>query len=217
MALKEVTFTECQKRGISVVSFGADGDPRELRAMKLSAMFSSQAALGAADMLNILEWSKWFAQQNQTSVAYVQDTVHVAVKLQAKLLKPSTVLPLGRFTGGVHHLLQIQSTFGKDKPGLRNKDISYKDKQNFDAVLHITSECMMNLLSQIPDAQGTRAYLKLMRCIVDSYHDKTLSPIVRRPGMLCFLCDTGGHGCSIILITPWKRILSRLMHMHVLN
>ncbi len=38
---------------------------------------------------------------------------------------------------------------------------------------------MMNLLSQIPDAQGTRAYLKLMRCIVDSYLDKTLSPIVR--------------------------------------
>ncbi len=119
-------FTECQKRGISVVSFGADGDPRELRAMKLSAMFSSQAALGAADMLNIpSEWSKWFAQQNQTSVAYVQDTVHVAVKLKAKLLKSSTVLPLGRFTAGVHHLLQIQSTFGKDKHGLRKKDLSY--------------------------------------------------------------------------------------------
>jgi len=173
-------YTECQKRGIHVASFGADGDSRELRAMQLSTMSNSPMVLNKHGSLSIPSaWSKWYAQQNTTGIAYVQDTVHVAVKLKARLLKPSIVLPLGRFTAGAYHILQVQSLYGKDKHGLRKKDISHKDKQNFDAVIHLTSNSVMTLLSENPDAQGTVAYLRLIQDVVDSYLDKTLNPLQR--------------------------------------
>lgn len=180
-------FTECKKRGISVVSFGADGDSRELKSMQSSSQlqFSSKissnsiSCLDSAKVSIPAEWSNWFGTKNPTKVAYVQDIVHVAVKLKARLLCPSIVLPLGRFLAGVHHLRILFSTFGKDQHGLREKDINHKDKQNYDAVLHITSKCVMSLLGQIPDAQGTLMYLKLIRNVIDSYLDKELSIVSR--------------------------------------
>ena len=57
--------------------------------------------------------------------------VHVAVKLKSKLLKPSVLLPMGRCLAGIQHLQMIQMSFGKDEHGLREKDIDYKDKQNY--------------------------------------------------------------------------------------
>ena len=64
------------------------------------------------------------------TVAFVQDIVHVAVKLKSKLLKPSVLLPMGRYLAGIQHLQMIQMSFGKDEHGLREKDIDYKDKQD---------------------------------------------------------------------------------------
>ena len=92
------------------------------------------------------EWRAWFAITNPNGIAYVQDTVHIAVKLKSRLIKPSIVLPLGKYVAGVHHLQLVQRTFGKDQHGLREKDINHKDRQNYDAVLHITSQCVMMLL-----------------------------------------------------------------------
>ena len=125
------------------------------------------------------KWYQWFAVRNATSVAYVQDIVHVAVKLKARLLKPSIVLPMGKFLAGVHDLRLVQHTFGKDLHGMRERDVSHKDKQNFDAVLHITSDSVMALLAQITDAKGTTAYLSVIKCVVDSYLDKSLDPLTR--------------------------------------
>ena len=76
----------------------------------------------------------WFALKKPTRVAYVQDVVHVAVKLKARLLRPSLILPMGKYLAGVHDLRLLQQTFGKDQHGMRERDVSRKDKQNFDAV-----------------------------------------------------------------------------------
>ena len=106
-------FSECKKRGITVVCFGADGDSRELKAMQVSSqlLFSSQSPLSSLSPSNDLkvlsiptEWWSWFAVKKPTSIAYVQDTVHVAVKLKSRLIQPSIVLPLGSYLAGVHHL-----------------------------------------------------------------------------------------------------------------
>ena len=37
------------------------------------------------------------------TVAFVQDMVDVAVKLKSKLLKPSVLLPMGRYLAGIQH------------------------------------------------------------------------------------------------------------------
>ena len=81
------------------------------------------------------EWKEWFAMKRPSSIAYIQDMVHVAVKLKTRFLKPSIVLPFGSHLAGVHHLRIIQRTFSKDQHGLREKDINFKDKQNYKAVL----------------------------------------------------------------------------------
>ncbi len=109
----------------------------------------------------------------------MQDIVHVGVKLKCRLLKPSIVLPLGNFVAGVHHLRIIHTTFTKDQHGLRERDINDKDKQNYEAVLRMSSESMFGLLQIIPDANGTIAYLYTLRCVIDSYLDKSLTPLER--------------------------------------
>ena len=95
----------------------------------------------------------------------------MGVKLKSRLIQPSIISPLGKYVAGVHHLRLIQPTFGKDQHGLREKDINHKDKQNYDTVLHLSSESVLKLLAEVPDAKGTRIYLEVTRCVVDSYKD----------------------------------------------
>lgn len=49
------------------------------------------------------KWMSWFIIQKPSSIAYVQDVVHIAVKLKSQLLKPSIVLPMGCYVAGVYH------------------------------------------------------------------------------------------------------------------
>ena len=121
-------------------------------------------------------WHSWF-HITPKSVAYVQDVVHIAVKLKSRLLKPSIILPMGMYTATPRHLHSLQTTFSKDQHGLRDKDISHKDRQNFDAVLHIVNAS--HLLDKIKDASATKIYIELIGCIVDSFLDKSLDPVVR--------------------------------------
>ena len=118
--------SECTKLGINVVSFGADGDSREMKSMRVSShlqykpdsslQFSPSSSLPKFKLPK--EWKEWFALKYPTSICYVQDTVHIAVKMKSRLLKPSIVLPLGKYTAGIHSLSTIKSSFHKGKHGL---------------------------------------------------------------------------------------------------
>lgn len=144
VVLKRWTYvlSQCKKRGIRGVSFGANRDSRELKAMQVSSkLFLSSPnpielqSLCALKKLPVpSEWLSWFAVWKPTAVAYIQDIVHIAVKLKSRLIKPS-ILPLGKYLAGVHHLRLVQHTFGKDQHGLREKVLNHKDKQNYDAVV----------------------------------------------------------------------------------
>ena len=105
--LKRWTYirTECEKRGITVASYEADGDSQELKGMRItSGLFlkpSESTHVATSTMFKIKpteiqkEWPKWFAITKPTSISCVQDTVHIAVKLKSKLLRPSSILPMG--------------------------------------------------------------------------------------------------------------------------
>ena len=179
---------QLNQRGIHLVSIGADGDSRELRGMLVSTQLltSVQSSSNTSFLIDKIvippEWNSWLAfLKRPTSVDFVQDMVHIAVKLKTRLLKPSIILPLGNYVAGVHHLRIVQQTFCKDQHGLRERDINYKDKQNYDAVyvVRMTSESVMNLLTSVPDAKGTIAYLTIMKYINDSFLDKTLECLCR--------------------------------------
>ena len=67
-------------------------------------------------------WNTWFAFLKPTVVAYIQDPVHIAVKLKTRILCPSSVLPMGAYVAGIHHLHIIQANFGEGEKDLNIKD-----------------------------------------------------------------------------------------------
>ena len=182
-------YSQCSARGIKVVSFGADGDTRELKAMKTACqLFNSQSPDQKLFMMspsNFLapvkhpdNWT-WFKVKYSTSIAYVQDPVHVAVKLKTRMTKPSIVLPIGKYLVGIHHLQLAMEGFSKDQHGLQIQDINHKDKQNFEAVMRITHPTFLKVLQQIPDTQGTVEFLRVLHCVVDSYLEENITPLHR--------------------------------------
>ena len=179
-------YEECTKRGLLVLSFGGDGDSRIMDAMKqfVSLMSASKEPLLQSIPSSSLvprisaTWKEWFCVHPRLTVSYVQDVVHVGVKLKSRLLKPSILLPVGpNFFASGNHLQMFQMAYGKDQHNLRECDINHKDKQNFDSVLHIMAS--VHLLSIIPEAKGTFVYVKIMASTVDSYLDMSLSPLER--------------------------------------
>ena len=181
-------YIQCQNWKITVVSFGADGDTRVLRAMKISTRFKvsgndkssyDQSPSCLACEFNLLKEWTWFWLQKPTSLLFIQDYIHIAVKLKARLLKPSIVIPMGKYLAGSHHLKILYETFSKDQHGIRQKDLDHKDRQSFDAVSHITHDSVLSLLTQLPDAKGTYQYLYILKSFMDAFLNKTLSPLER--------------------------------------
>ena len=109
-----------KERRISVVSFGGDGDSRLMKAMRISVCLLSKqiephSLESPLQSISIPSaWSTWFWIHRLSSATYVQDVVHVAVKLKSRLIKPSVVLPMGDFVAGVHRLQIVRTIFGKD-------------------------------------------------------------------------------------------------------
>ena len=100
--------------------------------------------------------------------------VHLAVKLKCRLLKPSIILPMGSYIASSAHLHILVQLIGKDKHGIRAKDLDSKDKQNFAAVEHLIKAS--HFLSALPDVLGTKCYLEVTKVAVYSYLDKSISP-----------------------------------------
>ena len=180
-------YTECRKRSIDVLSFGGDGDTRILKAMKVSTLLSTTTAnslyqhvpscsKNAPDVPQA--WNSWFFTTPVSAISYVQDVIHIATKLKSRLLKPSIILPLGpNYLANGHHIQMIRQKFQKDQHGLRERDVNHKDRQNFDAVMHIISAS--HLLDDIPGANGTKVYVDIIQHTVESYLDKSLDPLKR--------------------------------------
>ena len=85
------------------------------------------------------EWLSWFVIKEPCGITYVQDTVHIAVKLKERLLNFSVDSFLE--STGSHHLYTI---IGKDEHGMQPKDVNHKDRQNYDAMVQITSDAVQN-------------------------------------------------------------------------
>ena len=178
-------YSQCTKRGITVASFGGDGDSRIMKAMRVSVSLlrSSddpmlQELSAPVPLLRVsTEWNKWFSIR-PTAISYVQDVVHIAVKLKSRLLNPSIKLKMGpNFEACAYHLQQLCVKVGKEQHFLRVKDLNHKDRQNFDAVQHIINACP--LLQQISGSFGTKCYVEIIKNVVDSYLDKSLDVVSR--------------------------------------
>lgn len=170
--------SQLAERGITLLTFAADGDSWLMSAILKSANFSPDTlgisptrGLRPLDNTHVLQ--KWLSIK-LLPLSCIQDIVHLGVKLKARLLKPSIVLPLGSFIASRAHLQVLTGLHGKDEHGLRLRDIDHRDEQNFDAVDHIISASY--LLENMPEAAGTKHYIELMSSSIYSFLDKSKSP-----------------------------------------
>ena len=167
------------------LSFGADGDSRLLKAMRVTMSLMTDKSDPLLKHLPSYslnspaipkEWHTWFCIDAKP-VSCVQDTVHIAVKLKSRLLNASIAFRIGCYVAEGSHLRKIQTKYNKDQHGLRERDLNHQDKQNYDAVLRIVNAS--HLLHNIAEAQATKCYVGLMKSVIDSYLDKSLDPLER--------------------------------------
>ena len=67
---------------------------------------------------------------------------------------------------------------------IRTRD--HKDKRNFDAVLHITSDSVLTLLARITDAKGTTTHLSVIKRVVEIVTLK--KDLILCPGWRTMVC-----------------------------
>ena len=70
------------------------------------------------------------------------------------------------FEAGTYHLEMLRAKFGKEQHFLRQRDVNHKDRQNFDAVLHIINAA--HLLDEITGATATKCYIEIIQNVTDS-------------------------------------------------
>lgn len=157
-----------KEHGITIEGFSTDGDCRMLKVMK--------NRIGLPTDTNS-EW--FFARDDEGNPLFVQDTVHIGTKLKTVFLKPSVTLRIGKYEISSEHLRQLINTVSKDKHLLTESDLNPTDKMNFDSFDKMTQEKVIDALLNIPGSEGTRAFLKMSRFILDAFLCKELTPTER--------------------------------------
>lgn len=86
-------------------------------------------------------------------------------------------MPMGQYVVSLTHLQHILSdkSLTKLDHGLTQSDLDGKDKQNFRAVLRMTSDSVRKYLNGQDDAAATEMYLEMTRDVVDAFLDESLT------------------------------------------
>lgn len=89
---------------------------------------------------------------------------------------------LGNETACLAHIQQVLETFSKEKHNLTQRSIDNKDKQNYSSIPVLCVDGVQECLEELNERSqntGTLMYLKIMRQILHSIFDKSLSPLER--------------------------------------
>lgn len=172
---------ELNKVGIDVMCWSADSDPRNNAAMKMISKLGQ-----VSQTLSQFDWFCCGDKQDnfeKISPVCVQDPTHLGCTMRNLLLRTIASphkLPFGHHFIQQSHLKELISMFSKDKHNLTQMVLNPIDKQNFESVLRICNDTVINLLlNHVVGSQATAKFLELMKHIIDSYMDATLDPLVR--------------------------------------
>ena len=107
-----------------------------------------------------------------------QDHIHLLAKLRSRLLKPSNLIVLGNETACRAHIQQLLEIFPKEKHNLTQRCIDNKDKQNYSSIPVLVGDGVKDCLEELNEnSQNTGTlYLQIMRQIITSTFDKSISP-----------------------------------------
>ncbi|KAJ1528140.1 hypothetical protein ONE63_008054 [Megalurothrips usitatus] len=88
--------------------------------------------------------------------------------MRARICNPKNILLLGKYSASCSHLKYVISQ-DKFHHGLTNSDINGADKMNFLAALKITSDRVLKIVREQPDADGTEMLLQMTRDVLESF------------------------------------------------
>lgn len=158
------------EEGIEIVGVSSDGDPKLLRAMY------SESFLNVPSQ----KWPWFNVLLDNSHPVFIQDTIHLLVKLKSKLLMPSVIIPMGtHFIASRAHIVELINTTSKDQHELTMSFLDVKDKMNFRAAQKLCAEKVTNLLRNIAGSEATATYLDMMRDITAAFLEPQLQPLER--------------------------------------
>lgn len=165
----EFIAEELKKENIEVLTFASDSDP------KFNSVMRDVLGL-LKNRENNIDFPEWF-----NSITYmfypIQDIIHIGTKFRNRLLVDT--LKMGKYDIKVHHLLFLIEEFTKEKHNLCATTVNPKDRQNFESVLKICDDKVIDLLANVDGSEGTVLYLRILSSILRSFLDPSLTPIQR--------------------------------------
>lgn len=163
---------ELRKKNIEVATFASDSDP------KFNSVMRSHLELGQ-NRYNDINFPEWFNAKLCLPATYIpiQDTVHIGTKFRNRIL--NCTLKMGKYDITINHIASLIESFTKEKHNLCLSTIKLKDRQNFESVMRICDDKVIDLLSSVSGSDGTILYLKVLSNILRSFLDLRLTPIER--------------------------------------
>lgn len=169
------------EKGILPYTHASDGDARLLRAMKLATGIGMPPKMSDDQSDFKSEWFSWKPiimnpMDDLFATIYFQDFIHVTVKLRSRVLRPSSILPLGKGVVSKSHLEYLIDNVSKDKHLLTATDINPLDRQNFESARKICDNKIQNLLrDHVPGSKSTILYLKMMNSATTAMLDPEMT------------------------------------------
>lgn len=114
------------------------------------------------------------------TTAYLQDVIHVLLKLRNRYLSPGIILPMGNKMVSVAHLKMLINRVGKGVHGLVMKDVCGDDRQNYNAMIQIMKPQVTDALEKhVVGSEATIMFIKICREIASALYEEGKTPLER--------------------------------------
>lgn len=167
--------------GITVLLISSDSDPRYNTAMKQLSQLGKSSRMLCNE--NWFSCGDWESHVDDEYPIFIQDTPHIATKLRNFFLKTRNVprmLPFGNYFIEQSHLKKIIVSHSKDLHNLSPMVLDPVDKQNYDSAVRMCDKKVTDLLcNTVDDSNATIKFLQIMRFIIESFMDESLTPLQR--------------------------------------
>ena len=179
-------YQEFHYRKIRVLGFSTDGDPKYLRAMRLSFnfFFQTQTLDVCNDKLSFttnipLNWSSWYFLNPTQLFLFMQDGIRLCTKMRNRILSTKTNLRMGSYQGSVQHLHQLLRTTNKIDHNLSKSDLNVRNKQNFSSCQRIPSDNVLDVLFLKGQYKAAYNYLLILNLLIIAYTQPNVSLLDR--------------------------------------
>lgn len=107
---------------------------------------------------------------DEQETTYIQDPEHCVTKGRNRILKPSSIFPMGLKQVSASHLKTLIWTTSKDDHGLVMSDICPQDRQNVGSFEKITEKRVLDCLREfVIDSEATVMYLEVFKEVTSAF------------------------------------------------